>query len=417
MKQRTKITCLVGAGLIFFGSVLFFISWMLGADVRDAQLSFTIHSHSFTEQQGDDTITWEDNLIRLSGNISVHGDAVNDINIDWTLGEIEIKESKDSDIYFFESTERQALTENNAAYYECIDGQLNIYDTKNSVNYNLPKKKLTLYLPNLDALYTLGIDTVSADVEIEQALLSSLNISTTSGDISCEDITVINDTYLDTTSGDIEFKGSSGDFSASTSSGETEVELNDKAESITLNSSSGDIDLNHSGCGTMQVETASGEIELTASAGYTQQLDVFTTSGTVSLSDPFLEGSFYSSSGDLRISCGSFSRLVCETTSGDVTIKLPENIGTFNVCYETTSGKLYSEFPLTVNIEDGSHYRYLPNGSSSTGYHDDDDHQEDHHAQYEYDPNYVYEDEFFESSETPEMLVSTSSGDLKIIRR
>ncbi len=373
MKQRTKITCLVGAGLIFFGGVMMMIAWLLGADIRDAQVSFTHHETPHHSE------SYWNNLDKLSESGKISPDMVDNIQIDWIGGEVILKESSDGYITFSEEAIHETLTEETEGCYEFKNGTLSIYDSYQSINYNFPKKRLTLYLP-ADCGYSVSASTSSADVKIPALQLESLYVNTTSGDISCENTVSNGHITFDTTSGDIDFTGkTSANFTAETSSGEIEVTLNAAADEIYLDASSGDIELHHNGCNFLTAETTSGEINLTASSGHSVNMNAQTTSGEIYITDEFDSGYVNSSSGAVYIACGDFSMLQCETTSADVTVKLPKDVGGFGVYFETSSGTLHSVFPLTTNTYDSSYYSYQPNGASAVTHHDE------HYSDYGHD--------------------------------
>ena len=88
----------------------------------------------------------------------------------------------------------------------------------------------------------------------------------------------------------------------------------------------------------VSVSTTSGAVEL---AGDAEEVEIETTSGAAELNGRFGSADFSSVGGGLTLYAKSALRLDAKTTSGDLTIYLPEPDG-FTLAHETTSGALES---------------------------------------------------------------------------
>lgn len=136
----------------------------------------------------------------------------------------------------------------------------------------------------------LEVSSVSGDVRLSAIDCETAILSTTSGDIFAEDITSTVELGADTTSGGITIDG--------------------KAEALNLDTTSGDISY----------------------SGEAKQVNGDTVSATIRLA---------------LDKCPEASTL--SAVSGDLILAIPENSG-FEVEYDSVSGELYSDFPLSGNV-------------------------------------------------------------------
>jgi DUF4097 and DUF4098 domain-containing protein YvlB len=139
-----------------------------------------------------------------------------------------------------------------------------------------------------------AISTASGDVSIGHA--AELSIRTASGDLACR--SVGGDATVTTASGDVRLDAVSGSAQVSTASGDVAVGRVDG--DARLRSASGDVGLEHTGgsvsartasgdvrvvsvrTGTVQIDSASGDVEIGVAAGTAAWLDVQSLSGSVS---------------------------------------------------------------------------------------------------------------------------------------
>jgi DUF4097 and DUF4098 domain-containing protein YvlB len=151
-----------------------------------------------------------------------------------------------------------------------------------------------------------------------------------------------------TTSGDIRISGSKADVEARTQRGDIVVE--DVAR-VDLNAFSGDVEANSIG-GDLRISVLSGDVRV---RGVTGEVEVKTVSGEVNVRDArarFVR--LGSTSGDLTFegTIDPTGRYELETHSGDVDLTLPANIGA-NLTVSTFSGSVESDFPML--LEPGPH--------------------------------------------------------------
>lgn len=143
------------------------------------------------------------------------------------------------------------------------------------------------------------VATASGDVAVEHA--AELQVRTASGDVSCRSVagdasvnTASGDARLDTVgrsaelataSGDVTLLHVGGDTRARSASGDVVIRGADG--SVTVRTASGDIRLDSVRRGTVEVDSASGDVEIGIAAGTAAWLDVQALSGSVSSSlDP-----------------------------------------------------------------------------------------------------------------------------------
>jgi hypothetical protein len=132
---------------------------------------------------------------------------------------------------------------------------------------------------------------------------------------------------LDTGSGSLKLDGAEGTTTLDTGSGDVQVSSFSKG-SLDIDTGSGSVDLNDVTADDLKVDTGSGDIVLAAVT--TPRLDLDTGSGSVKAT--------------LRNAPGS---VVVETGSGDVTLRLPDNVDA-TVDLDTGSGDLTIDFPLQL---------------------------------------------------------------------
>ncbi len=110
----------------------------------------------------------------------------------------------------------------------------------------------------------LKLSTVSGDVKVRDVRAHSAAISSTSGDVELESLTVDGGMEIKTVSGDVELERcDAGRLTISTTSGEVEgTLLTPKAFSVNTASGKVDVPASVSGAGACDVHTVSGDIEL-----------------------------------------------------------------------------------------------------------------------------------------------------------
>lgn len=143
------------------------------------------------------------------------------IEVDWISGSVTVRRAEGDSIEFSEDYQGE---EKYRLRYSVENGTLHIQACQSGTVLNIPKKALTLSLP--DALYQelklsvgsakltvsdvradeLELDSISGDIELDRIEASELKIDTTSGSIRGQSLTV-SELELDSVSGNAELEG------------------------------------------------------------------------------------------------------------------------------------------------------------------------------------------------------------------
>ena len=223
-----------------------------------------------------------------------------------------------------------------------------------------------------------GAEDASVTVYLPAKAYQSLIAETTSGDIEAEcRLSVSGDVSLTVTTGDIEWQGSAESLSVKATTGEISLENMIVVQKITAQITTGEARLSHVVCGSLDAHAGTGDIEVTDSeiAGQItaesttgeikltrvtcDSLDSQTTSGRIELTDTTVTGHIRAktNSGGIRLVRADAATLSLKTTSGSVagSLRTPKVIyahstsGSVNVprftegglCeIETTSGSI-----------------------------------------------------------------------------
>ncbi len=248
----------------------------------DKLIDSGINISSWKYADSDSYTTAESGAVELS-------EQINNINIDWLSGDVTVKKYDGEKIKFSENSD--GLKDEELMRYRVDRNTLYIqfYKSKLSNLKGLKGKSLELLIPNNyeTKIYSIDIESVSADCTLENILSDNIEIETVSGSIFADKIT----------SGEIGLNSVSGNIKA------IEIVTDD-----------------------LEVESISGKCEVTSS---------------------FKSCSFESASGDLYLtSLGKANEINLETVSGKMELFLPKNAG-FTASLESVSGKISSTFPTT----------------------------------------------------------------------
>lgn len=217
---------------------------------------------------------------------------ITEIEIHWLTGDVYLVESNADGVAFQED-----YTGDNEDYrmrYRVSNGKLIIQPCKSRLfsNMDLPRKALTVFLPDTLTLDNITVETVSANVELMGGSVDSLTVSTTSGNITGPGL-LAEDYDFGTVSGDISLTAlpaDGSDIDCETVSGEARISCTAAPDEVSFNSVSGDL----------RLTLPEGSCRYT--------LDLSTVSGDRD-TDGFL------SSGD------KFCAITAETVSGDVELR------------------------------------------------------------------------------------------------
>jgi DUF4097 and DUF4098 domain-containing protein YvlB len=159
-----------------------------------------------------------------------------------------------------------------------------------------------------------------------------------------------------TTSGDIEVRGTKSEVEARTQRGDIAIE---DVGRVDLNAFSGDVEAS-TVAGDLRINVMSGDVRV---RGVTGEIDVKTVSGEADVRDArsrFVR--LASTSGDITFEgpIDPNGRYELETHSGDVDVTLPANVGA-DLTVATFSGGIESDFPMVLQPGghgDGKRFRF-----------------------------------------------------------
>lgn len=187
-------------------------------------------------------------------------------------------------------------------HYKTENETLNIKENKNHFCIgicNIPTTEIIISIPKTQE-YEVSLTTVSGDVYIEEAQISSLHLKTTSGDIRVQsakeavvtttsgDISLnkVENLKLTTTSGDAELREVIGSCQIKTTSGDIEIDTLKINRNSKITSVSGDIEIQRNSNSYVKTETVSGEVRVGNNDRYAEaELFIKTTSGDIEVED------------------------------------------------------------------------------------------------------------------------------------
>lgn len=219
---------------------------------------------------------------------------VENIAVDWISGEVNII-PYDGDTVKIEETSYDDIEEKYELRWRIKENTLYIKPCKSTGAWNLankiPAKYLYVYLPESLAadINKIEIETASASINITGVTATEMDAATASGDMWLEKCTATN---------------------------------------LNIENVSGYVNCTGLNAETVEAETVSGNLEF---MGNLNELDAESVSGTVYLS-----------------ATDAPDRADVSTVSGEIKFAVPDNDG-FNIRLDSVSGKITSDFPLTVN--------------------------------------------------------------------
>ena len=170
---------------------------------------------------------------------------IDEIEIHWLAGDVYLAESDADGVSFQED-----YTGDNEDYrmrYQVRNGKLIIQPCKSTLfsSEDLPRKALTVFLPDTLTLDKITVETVSADVELMGGSVDTLSINTTSGNITGPGLSA-KEYELGTVSGDISLTAlpaGSSSIDCVTVSGEVRISCTAHPDEIDFKSVSGNLRL------------------------------------------------------------------------------------------------------------------------------------------------------------------------------
>lgn len=174
-----------------------------------------------------------------------------------------------------------------------------------SVNFKIPKGKISIVLPEGTELDDLNISTFSADILLKEAIAKNINVTTLSGNIDTLNLTA-DQIHLDTKSGDIEGEQLTAHIQAVSLSGD--IDLRQVEGAAKVETFSGDLTISQIGVSTITANTLSGNIDITADPNFDGFYEAHSLSGSIKIPDSPKE---------------SKETIIADTKSGDIDISLP----------------------------------------------------------------------------------------------
>ncbi len=231
----------------------------------------------------------------ISGNGQASG--ILDLDIEWSVGSVTVEPYEGSEVRFEESGSDSLQADDLLRYW--VEGSTLHIRFRKTGQYRLTDKRfkhLLVQVPANGHLNEVEIKSISADLRLQRLSCQQLEAESTSGEVT------VNGTNCDECS---------------------------------IKTVSGDIVLTDVACRELSVESTSGEIR---------------TKGKLAP-----EISIKTISGDIDLFLGEeTTRIETKSTSGRTLIRLPKQSG-FVLDTKTTTGKVSSDFPVTIN---GTQYQY-----------------------------------------------------------
>ena len=318
--------------------------WVLSGPVFGIRLGSWAPEWSLDFGQGD----WE----RLTGPYEVVGAysagiaGVSAINIDWVTGEVTVKPGDTDEILITEYAQRE-LREGEKLHFETSGNVLTIRFRERGNLGRMPKKKLEILVPRelAESLDRLSIESVSADVSIDDMGAETLKARTASGGIRLSNVVAHKfDTF--TTSGSITVTSARSDSRSLDSISGTIRVTDIITRTLDIDTTSGSINVSGA-IDNADLDSVSGKITLDNSAPFSS-LNGDTISGSMDLSGSFNRVDADSISGSISIRSISVpTQLKANTTSGSINVTIP-NEGEITVYHSAVSGKFSSDVPVVM---------------------------------------------------------------------
>ena len=217
------------------------------------------------------------------------------LKLHWISGTVQIT-PWDGDHVVLEETGTERSEE--LLRWRLSDGVLDVQYCEPGTYQDLPAKDLTVMIPTDPAgSVRVMVETISADCEVTETELRSLDFESTSGNLDAEGS--FGEFSAGTVSGEITFLGQTVDAEVETTSGDVDLTFTETPDELTVESVSGDLTLSLDGGRgfRMEYETVSGDLNgnfplerrddvylyLPEGGKATAEFDVETVSGDVNL--------------------------------------------------------------------------------------------------------------------------------------
>ncbi len=297
-----------------------------------------------------------DNEFAPEGSYIVPASDIDNLDLKWMSGNIDIVIYDGKDIIFTESAEKP-IERDTALRYGIKDKTLYIQFCPKNQDWKLsdlqnimPNKDLQVKIPAgfAASLHNFSCESDAADLNVPELTAQSFVFDSASGNLQAADMDC-GKVNLDNSSGNSYFAGKFAQLDADSASGNIKLDSTDYAESAVINNSSGQVDLAGK-FKKLSIDTASGDVK-TESTVVADSLSVGSSSGIIWLNGSFEQVNINNSSGDVYLGstlCPAVLNI--SNSSGSVTLALPEN-SAFTLGFDTGSGKIQSDLPLVLKSD------------------------------------------------------------------
>lgn len=251
-------------------------------------------------------------VMDASGEVSIV-DSIRALDISWSSGSIHVTAYDGNEIILRETAQAK---DSDRLRYQVENGTLCIRERNGSL-LNVGSKSLEILLPAKAAtdLSSLEIDAASAATTLEDLVVRKLEIDTASGDVTATDC-VFDSVDYDGASSVCRMENCSiGEFEMDTASGN--AILSGSISKISFDAASGNLTaVTDVAPLEIEIDTASGDVDLTIPADSQFTLEYEKLSGNTNISD------FVGSFSDGKFVCGNgIAEYEIDTASGDLTLR------------------------------------------------------------------------------------------------
>lgn len=320
-------------------------------------MAFALSGCAYIQGYGRVHGEWYANADRYEiGDFTYQANEIDEIEVDWVLGEIELIESEKQTLSVTESGKD---LEEEQKFRHLIEGRtlkIKFWKSGYTAQIEASQKHIVIELP---AGISLSADFTSARLSASALNVREMDVSCTSGDVQIGTLTA-QEADFNATSGSLSietaqvrgkfaanFTSGSADIGTLTayeaefdaSSGSVEIETATLEGKLETDSTSGSVEIETLTAYEAEFETSSGSVSI-QSASVQRELSHSSTSGKTridTLSAPFAE--FSKSSGSVEIGLSDCKQLKISGTSASVEITLLENLGA-TISHSSTSGEL-----------------------------------------------------------------------------
>ena len=321
-KQKSGKTATVVAVtiVVIIAMLLIFAAYAtkiaLGSVFGGLSLDFSGHDISLFGWGGS-TYTYANSAQYLAASDFRVSDGIDRIDVDWICGDVSIVPAEGDEIYIYEIADVSA-NGYGTMRYRIKDGTIYIKFREPGRFKKFADKTLVIEVPeSMSYLISLDISSVSALVACEQGMtFSDTDIETVSGMVSLSDFNT-SKLEVETVSGEVMVNGAVKNVDINTVSGDIGVTAEEDCSSISTDTVSGRIGVETYGTfSDIEIATVSGDVAFRMRSGSPRDISIDTVSGNVDVNGVQAKHGYSSSDAD------GFGNVEIETTSGDVKVEI-----------------------------------------------------------------------------------------------